>query len=222
MLIYTIYVSFKVNSTFKKYESVHAANGKTAAEIARDILDQAGLSNVQIHATHGRLTDHFNPRDNSVYLSQAVMHSRSVAAIGVAAHEAGHAIQYNEDYFPMKARQMLFPLARIGSSYAILILIVSVILEAALILDTTLTTYVIWACLAFFAFSTLFSFITLPVEFNASSRAKRILVESGNLTREEVADAGKVLNAAAKTYVASFAFSLLQLIRLIAIFGRRR
>lgn len=218
MIIYSIYTSYKVKKTFRDYSGVYAKSGMTAYDVVRRMLNDEGMTGVNIDRVRGELTDHYDPRNNTIYLSESVFSSSSVAAIGVAAHETGHAIQHNQNYFPVKVRSSLVPVANIGSRFAIPLIFIGVFLSFTSLLGI----YMIYLGIAFYALSTIFMFVTLPVEFNASSRAKRILADSNMLSTEEVYMAGNVLNAAAKTYVASFALSLLFLIRMLGIFGRRR
>lgn len=218
MIIYSVYVSYKVNKTFRDFSGIFASSGVTAAEAARRMLESAGIHNVAIDRVRGSLTDHYNPKDNTIYLSDTVYASSSVAAIGVAAHETGHAIQHQNSYAPLKARTALVPLANVGSKLAIPLIIIGAVLG----ISTLAGIYMVYVGIAFYALTTLFMFVTLPVEFNASRRAKKALAETGILQSDEVSMAGKVLSAAAKTYVASFAVSLLYLIRFMGIFLRRR
>ena len=217
-IIYSIYVSFKVNGVYRQYAQIHAQSGMTAYEVPRRMLKNAGLSDVKIDRVRGSLTDRYNPKNNTIFLSDSVFSSTSVAAIGVAAHETGHAIQYNTNYLPVKLRTSMVPIVNISSRLSIPLIILGLILG----LTSELGMYIIYIGIAFYAFSAIFMLVTLPVEFNASRRAKKILVETNILTESEAAMASKVLNVAAQTYVASFVVSLLFLLRLFAIFGRRR
>lgn len=218
VIIYSIYVSFKVNNVYRKYAIVIARSGLTAYEVTRKMLRDARITNVNIDRVGGRLTDHYDPRNNTIYLSDSVFSSSSVAAIGVAAHETGHAIQYSQNYLPVKLRTFLVPAVNIGSRFSIPLIIIGAILGMV----SYIGTYIIYIGIAFYALSTIFMLITLPVEYNASRRAKRILSQTGILDNQEVKMAGNVLNAAANTYLASFAVSLLFLLRMLAMFGRRR
>lgn len=218
VIIWSIYVSIKVNSVYKKYASVIARSGMTAYEVTRKMLKNAGVTDVNIERVRGNLTDHYDPRNKTIYLSDNVFSSSSVAAIGVAAHETGHAIQFNENYFPVRLRSILVPVVNIGSRFSIPLILIGAFMGMA----SELGLYMVYIGIAFYALSTIFMFITLPVEFNASSRARKMLAEMNILEHDEVRMAGNVLNAAAKTYVASFAVSLLFLLRMLAIFGRRR
>lgn len=221
VFIYALSASSKVKRTFKKYSTVSNQNNFTGREVARAILDKAGLEHISIETTRGSLTDHYDPRNKTVYLSESVYYSQSVSAIGVAAHEVGHAIQHNSGYSPLKIRSALVPYANIGSRLALPLLIMAFIFQGSAAMAPSIAQPIITVGLILFASSTLFTFVTLPVEFNASRRAKVILVEGGILNAEELGMASEVLNAAAKTYVAAFAMSLIQLIRLITLFNRR-
>jgi Zn-dependent membrane protease YugP len=217
LIIITVIIGVNVRRTFKKYEKTTAASGITAAEAARLILEQAGVRAVMIKPCRGTLTDHYDPRDNTVYLSSAVFSSRSVAAIGIAAHEAGHAIQYAEGYAPIKARGVMVPVVNFSSKVSMIFIIAALIFEATAFSETMLILGII-----FYSVYVLFTVITLPVELNASKRAKSLLVSTNALTESENALSSKVLGAAAMTYVASMAVSVLQLLRFIGLLGRRR
>jgi Zn-dependent membrane protease YugP len=211
--VLTIVASARVNSTFNKYKKVRSATGMTGAEAARRLLNNAGISDVSIEHISGNLTDHYDPSQKVLRLSDATYGSSSVAAIGVAAHECGHAIQHYEGYIPLKIRSTLVPAANIGSRIGIPICILGMLLS----FNQTLITVGIWV----FSFAVLFQIVTLPVEFNASSRAIRLLDETGILYGQEIKDTKRVLGAAALTYVAAAAASILQLLRLVLIFGGR-
>ena len=211
-LIFAAWAQFKVKSTFHKYAGYHSGQGYTAVMIARLILDQNGLFHVKIEMTSGNLTDHFDPRANVIRLSESVYHSTSVASIGVAAHEAGHAVQYAIGYAPIKLRAAIIPLTQFGSMAAMPLLILGLLLNTS-----TLVTIGIAA----FGLSTLFQLVTLPVELDASRRALQTIQQNGLLTADEYPMAKKTLTAAALTYVAALATSLAQLLRLVLIFGGR-
>ncbi|MDD3413949.1 MAG: zinc metallopeptidase [Lachnospiraceae bacterium] len=211
--VLTIIASARVNSTFNKYKKVRSAAGMTGAEAARRLLNNAGINDVSIEHISGNLTDHYDPSQKVLRLSDATYGSSSVAAIGVAAHECGHAIQHFEGYVPLKIRSTLVPAANIGSRLGIPICILGMLLS----FNQTLITVGIWV----FSLAVLFQIITLPVEFNASSRAIRLLDETGILYGQEIKDTKRVLGAAALTYVAAAAASILQLLRLVLIFGGR-
>lgn len=211
-LIISIWAQAKVSSTFKKYAKVYTHRRMTGADAARKILDSHGLQHIQIEHIRGQLTDHYDPRANVIRLSDAVYGSVSAAAIGVAAHEAGHAVQHAEGYFPIRLRAAAIPATRFGSMLAIPIFFIGLILaHPALLL----------AGIALYSLVALFQLITLPVEFNASARAIRVLRASGMLSEEELGGAKKVLTAAALTYVAALLTSLLTLLRLLVLAGGR-
>lgn len=203
-----------VNSQFQKYDQVKSQSGTTAKEAAAYILDQAGIHDVQIKATPGNLTDNYNGQDKTLNLSESTIDSTSVAAIGVAAHECGHAIQDQRDYMPMRVRSAIVPLANIGSQASFPIILIGVVLGW----NQTLIDVGIFA----FSLALLFQLVTLPVEFNASHRAVTILQNSPLLTPTEVPMVKKVLAAAAMTYVAAALSTFLQLFRLILLFGSNR
>lgn len=217
-MIFSVWASIRVNTTFKKYSSVRPASGITGAEAARRVLDANGLYNVRIERIHGNLTDHFDPRSNVIRLSDSVYGSSSASAIGVAAHEAGHAVQYANGYAPLKLRNAIIPMTNIGSRLAMPLILLGILFASA----GTQFIYIAYIGVACFSLSTLFQLLTLPTEFDASHRALASIDESGLLRGEELTAAGKVLSAAALTYVAALAASLLQLLRLIAIVNNRR
>ncbi|MDR1939298.1 MAG: zinc metallopeptidase [Clostridiales bacterium] len=221
LLILTIAAGINVRRVFSKYDKLLPSSGLTAAQAARAVLDGAGASNVMIKPCRGNLTDHYDPRDNTVYLSDAVYLSRSVAAIGIAAHEAGHAVQYASDYAPVKLRGAMVPVVSFASRASIAFILAAVALEI-LAFSAAFSQTVLLIGIVFYGVYTLFTIITLPVELNASSRAKTLLVSSGILNADETAAASRVLTAAALTYVASMAMSIIQLLRFIGLFGRRR
>lgn len=215
-IIITLMAQFMVNSRFKKYSNVRCSSGLTGAMAADRILRAQGIYDVRIEHVSGRLSDHYDPRHKVLRLSDSTYHSTSVAAVGVAAHECGHAIQHAKGYFPIKLRGLLVPVANIGS-YASWILILIGLLFSGSSSSAWLSAGII--C---FAATVLFHVVTLPVEFNASSRAIDVLSGTGMLYGEEITGARKVLNAAALTYVASAATAILQLLRLIILFGGKR
>lgn len=200
-----------VNLTFSKYSAVRSLSGMTGAQAAQRILNQAGIYDVTIEHINGKLTDHYDPSNKVLRLSDSVYGDSSVAAIGVAAHECGHAIQHQHGYVPLRLRTAIVPLANFGSKISWPLIILGVFLSWSQTL--------IYAGIILFSFAVLFQIVTLPVEFNASRRAVRILDDSGILYGEEVKITKKVLGAAALTYVAGAAASVLQLLRLIRIFG---
>ncbi|MDO4302421.1 MAG: zinc metallopeptidase [Bacillota bacterium] len=220
--ILCIAASSMVNSTYHKYSRVRARSGMTGAEAAQRILQMSGIHDVQIQHVQGELTDHYDPSKKVLRLSDAVYDSRSVAAIGVAAHECGHALQHKVGYVPLKIRSALVPAANIGSKLGLPIVILGLILGIGFELPGggyfSLAQIGIWI----FAIAVLFQVVTLPVEFNASGRALKMLGSYGIMTDDEVDDCKRVLGAAALTYVAAAASSILQLLRLVILTGNRR
>ena len=198
-----------VKGTFNKYAKVAALSGMTGAQVAQAILQKKGIYDVRVERVSGSLTDHFNPATKVVNLSESVYDSTSVAAISVAAHECGHAMQHNEEYFPLKIRSTILPVANFGSKFGLWIVIAGLIISFFRPL--------VFIGVVLFAFGVLFQIVTLPVEFDASRRALATLTDMGVLTSEETVGAQKVLKSAAMTYVASAAASILSLMRLILI-----
>ena len=212
-VILSLIASANVNSTFNKYAKVLSRRGITGAEAARQVLLANGVYGVQIEHVSGNLTDHFDPRSNVIRLSDSVYSSTSVAAVGVAAHEAGHAVQYAEGYGAMKLRTAIIPVTNIGSNLAMPLVLLGIVFSMPILANIGILA---------FSFSTLFQLITLPVEFNASSRAIKA-IEGFAADENEVKSARKVLTAAALTYVAALAVSLANLLRLVLIVnGSRR
>ena len=212
-IIFSIVAQIMVKSAFSKYSKVRNSRGLTGADAAREILDRNGLTNVRIEHISGSLTDHYDPKANVIRLSDDVYGSATVAAVGVAAHEAGHAVQYAEGYYPIKIRNAIIPVTRFGSSLSTPL----VILGLALSRDFLITAGILLFCAV-----VLFQAITLPVEFNASGRALKTLRSSHFLEDDEMKGARSVLTAAAMTYVAAMLSALLSLVRLLVISGRRR
>ena len=221
-MIFAFWAQIHVNSTFKKYEKVYNRRGLTGADAARAVLDRAGLYHVRVERVHGHLTDHYDPRENVIRLSDATYASRGIAAPGVAAHEAGHAVQHAEGYAPIKLRTAIIPLTRVGSALAMPLFIIGMLFAGGSYLGGNIGTILMLAGILFFSFSTLFQLVTLPTEFNASSRAMKALEDGGILTSDELPAAKSTLTAAAMTYVAALVSSLASLLRLILIFNRRR
>ena len=215
-LVLSLAASARVKTTFSKYSRVRSISGLTGAQAAQRLLQEAGINDVRIERIQGNLSDHYDPRSKVLCLSDSVYSQSSLAAIGVAAHECGHAIQHQNSYFPLALRSSLVPVANFGSSAAIPLILLGMFLGSSQIL--------IDIGILFFSAAVLFQLVTLPVEFNASKRAVARLGETGILQEEELRQSKKVLDAAALTYVAAAAASLLQLLRLILIFGggRRR
>ncbi len=213
-LILTIWAQSNINSAYSKYSRVMNRRGMTGYDAARKILDMNGLQNVKIEHIAGRLSDHYDPRTNVVRLSDGVYSSTSVAAIGVAAHEVGHAVQHAVGYAPIRIRNAIVPVVSICSQLAVPLFILGLIFSSSLFVLTDIG-------IILFAAAVVFHLITLPVEINASRRALSTLESTYMLDGEEVSGAKKVLTAAAMTYIASAATALLQLLRLVAIRGRR-
>ena len=211
-LILSIWAQSRVNYTFRKYSQVSNRFGYTGADVARRILDMNGLFSVRIERVHGNLTDHFDPKTNVVRLSDATYDSTSVGAIGVAAHEVGHAVQYATGYSPIKIRNAIVPAVNICNALSMPILLLGLFLSYTLV-DLGII---------LFSATVLFQLITLPVEFNASRRALSTLENQNLLDGIEIQGARKVLNAAAMTYVAAAVSSVLSLLRLVLLFGNRR
>ena len=221
-MIFAFVAQSKVNSTFNRYAKVYNRRGLTGAEAARRVLDANGLYHVTIERVHGRLTDHYDPRAGVIRLSDAVYGSTGIAAVGVAAHEAGHAVQHAVGYVPIKIRAAIIPLTRFGSFLAMPLFLIGLLFSSGSYLGYGVGTMFMLTGILFFSFSTLFQLVTLPTEFNASARAMRALEDGGLLAADELPAAKATLSAAAMTYVAALATSLASLLRLILIFNRRR
>ncbi|MCI8967563.1 MAG: zinc metallopeptidase [Lachnospiraceae bacterium] len=211
--VLSIIASARVNSTFNKYARVRSMSGMTGAQTAEAILRSRGIYDVQVEHIRGNLTDHYDPSKKVVRLSDSVYNATSVAAIGVAAHECGHVMQHHEKYAPLSIRTRLVPAANIGSRLGIPIVILGLILGS----NSLLINIGIWV----FSLAVLFQIVTLPVEFDASRRALACIEQYGIVTSDERAKSAKVLRAAAYTYVAAAAASILQLLRLVMLSGRR-
>lgn len=217
--VFTFAVQIKVSTTFNRYSQVSAGMGRTASEVARRILDAHGLFDVRIERVHGHLTDHYDPRARVLRLSDSVYSSSSASAVGVAAHEVGHAIQHAERYAPIVWRTKLVPIVSFASRFSWIAIVIGLIIAYS---STILGNYVVSFGILLFAATTLFHLVTLPCELNASKRALRELELTGWYSANELGASRKVLNAAAMTYVAALAMSIIQLLRLIRIFGNRR
>lgn len=212
-VIFSYVIQFRLKSTFNKYSQVYSRNNVPANVIAREILDSYGLQHITVRHIDGDLTDHFDPRSNEVALSDATFFSTSVAAIGVAAHEVGHAIQHNKNYLPIKIRSVFVPVAQIGSRGWVILFMLGMLMGISVFVDIGI---ILFGCVV------LFQLLTLPVEFDASRRALNVISSQGLLERDEIGGARKTLNAAAMTYIAGLMVALTQLIRLIALANRRR
>lgn len=207
----SLFAQFLVNSRFSKYSRVRSRSGMTGAQAAERILQSQGIYDVAIQRVSGKLTDHYDPRNKTLNLSDAVYASTSVAAVGVAAHECGHAIQHARGYAPLSFRSALVPVANIGSQLSWLFIILGIFFGGSHTL--------IMIGILMFSAAVLFQLVTLPVEFNSSGRALKLLSETGILQKDEVSDTRKVLSAAALTYVAAATTAVLQLLRLLRLFG---
>ena len=210
-VIFSIWASARVNSTFSKYSGQRILSQMTGSDAARMILDYNGLYNVRIERVSGNLTDHYDPRSGVIRLSDAVYQGSTSAAVGVAAHECGHAIQHAKGYFPLKIRNAIVPITNIGSRLSMPLILIGIFLSY------TSSSYISIAYLgvACFSLCAIFQLVTLPTEYNASRRAMNALENSGRLTSSELNGSKKVLNAAALTYVAALAVSLMQLLSLL-------
>lgn len=217
-VIISLIASANVNSTFNKYSRQISRRNITGAEAAQRVLFNNGVTNVRIERVSGNLTDHFDPRTNVIRLSESVYDSPSTAAIGVACHEAGHAVQYATGYGPIKLRAAIIPVTNIGSKLAIPLILLGVLFTAM----GHYASAIINIGIACFSLSLIFQLVTLPVEFNASNRALRAIEDANILTQDEIRGARKTLSAAALTYVAAAAASLAQLLRLVILFGGGR
>ena len=216
-MIFSLWASARVKSTFARYQNQYASRGLTGAQAAEAVLRYNGLYGVRIERVSGSLTDHYDPRSNVIRLSDSVYGSSSTAAIGVACHEAGHAVQHAQNYLPVKIRTAIVPITNIGSRRWMPRVILGLLFGAAAYFFATMA-YVGVAC---FALSTIFQLVTLPTEFDASRRALTAIRQQGLLEGEELAGAQKVLSAAAMTYVAALAVSVTQLLRLMMLVNRR-
>ncbi len=211
-VLFAMWAQWKVNSTFDRYSAVYSRRGITAAQAAAAVLRANGVPGVAVEHIAGKLTDHYDPRANVIRLSDAVYNSTSVASIGVACHEAGHAVQYARNYAPIHLRAAIVPLTNIGSALSMPLILLGFFINISGLITIGI---------AAFGLSTLFQLITLPVELDASRRALAAIEGSAILEGEEVQQARRTLWAAAMTYVAALAVSLAQLLRLVLIFGRR-
>ena len=212
-MLLSLWASFGVKSTFAKYQEVKTAREITGAEAARRVLDMNGLQNIRVERVSGELTDHFDPKHNVIRLSDSTYNDTSVAAVGVAAHEAGHAVQHATGYAPIRIRNSIVPVVNIGTQLAMPLFFIGLLINVL---------GLVYLGIFLFSFALAFQLITLPVELNASSRAIKILDSSMLLYEDEIKPAKKVLKAAAMTYVAAVASSALQLLRLLLIANRRR
>ena len=213
----SLWASHNVNSTFKKYARQYSSRGLTAAEAAQRVLRSNDVQGVRFERISGSLTDHYDPRTNVIRLSDDVMNSTSTAAIGVACHEAGHAVQYARGYAPIKLRAAIIPITNFGSRLAMPLILLGIVFSFL----GSFSTVLIYLGIACFSLSLIFQLVTLPVEFDASRRAMQAIEQTGLLNPEEQQGARRTLRAAALTYVAATALSFAQLLRLVLLFGRR-
>ena len=221
-MIFAFWAQINVQTTFSRFKQVRNRRGLTAADVARRILDANGLNYVQIQRVSGELTDHYDPRAQVVRLSDSVYDSTSVAAIGVAAHEVGHACQHAEDYVPLRIRSAIIPMTRIGSMLAMPVFILGLLFAQLSLYGNMVGDVFMMLGILLFSLSTLLQLVTLPTEFNASARALKTLESYGILDGDELVGARSTLRAAALTYVAALASSLASLLRLLLIFGGSR
>ena len=221
-MIFAFWAQINVQTTFSRFKQVRNRRGLTAADVARRRLDANGLNYVQIQRVSGELTDHYDPRAQVVRLSDSVYDSTSVAAIGVAAHEVGHACQHAEDYVPLRIRSAIIPMTRIGSMLAMPVFILGLLFAQLSLYGNMVGDVFMMLGILLFSLSTLFQLVTLPTEFNASARALKTLESYGILDGDELVGARSTLRAAALTYVAALASSLASLLRLLLIFGGSR
>ncbi len=209
VLILSLWAQVQVSGNFQRYSAVNNRRRLTGAQAAEAVLHAHGVYDVSIRSCRGNLTDHYDPRDNTIYLSDSVYHAPTVAAVGVAAHEAGHAVQYAENYGPVRLRKAIIPATQIGSKFSFILLIIGMALYSQALFLTGIL---------LFSLTTIFQLVTLPVEFNASARAIETIEGQGLLEGEEIGGVKRVLRAAAMTYVAALLMSALQLLRFVLIF----
>lgn len=223
-LLFSLWAGARVNSTFKKYSAIRNVRGMTGAEAARAVLNANGVTDVRIEYVSGNLTDHYDPKNKVIRLSQDVYDAATPAAVGVAAHEAGHAAQYAANYLPIRIRAAIIPATNIGSKLSVPLVILGLLLPGLRIFApyTEFFNLIAWIGVACYSLCVLFQLVTLPTEFNASRRAVAAIERCGLLLPEEQQGAKKVLTAAALTYVAALSASLAQLLRLIIIVGGRQ
>lgn len=217
-ILLSLWASANVNSTFKKYSRQFSSRRITGAEAALRVLHANGITNIRIDRINGNLTDHFDPTSNVIRLSDGVYDNTSTAAIGVACHEAGHAVQYADGYYPIKLRAAIIPVTNFGSRLAMPLIIIGLLLSAF----ASVSNFLVHLGIACFSLSLIFQLITLPVEFNASRRALQAIDSGELLTSDERRGAKATLTAAALTYVAATAVAFAQLVRLLVLFGGRR
>ncbi len=221
-LLLSIYAQIKVNSAVSTYSKVTSSSGKTGAEVARLLLDSAGLTDIKIKRVSGNLTDYYDHKHKTLALSAGVHDSTSVAALGIATHEVGHALQYKAGYAPIKARNLAIPIANFASTLMWPLLIIGMIFNFGVASSGIFGSIMLWSGVAVFGMAVVVNLVTLPVEYNASRRATKILHDSSLLNEQETVYAKKVLNAAALTYVAALLVSILNLLRFLLVVASDR
>jgi len=212
ILLLSLWAQFQVSSGFRQYSAVNNRRRLTGAQAAQAVLRAHGVYDVEVKCVPGQLTDHYDPRDNAIYLSESVYGAPTIAAVGVAAHEAGHAVQYAVGYLPIRLRSAILPATQFGSKFSFVLLLIGMLLYSQALF---------FVGMVLFSLTTLFQLITLPVEYNASRRALETIAGSSLLDPDEIPGARKVLSAAALTYVAALLMSILQLLRYVLIFVGR-
>lgn len=220
-ILFSFYAQIKVSKTFRRYADFHTQRGRMAADVAKNILTSNGIHNVSVERVPGNLTDHYDPRAKVLRLSDSVFSSSSASAIGVAAHEAGHAVQHAVGYLPIKIRTSLVPITNFASRMSWIVILLGALISL-FAYTSNIGYYMVMGGTALFSVTALFQLVTLPCEFNASKRALVALRQSGNYTKEELAASKEVLTAAALTYVAALFVTVIQVLRLLTIYGRRR
>jgi Zn-dependent membrane protease YugP len=220
-ILFSFYAQIKVSKTFRRYADFHTQRGRMAADVAKNILTSNGIHNVSVERVPGNLTDHYDPRAKVLRLSDSVFSSSSASAIGVAAHEAGHAVQHAVGYLPIKIRTSLVPITNFASRMSWIVILLGALISL-FAYTSNIGYYMVMGGIALFSVTALFQLVTLPCEFNASKRALVALRQSGNYTKEELAASKEVLTAAALTYVAALFITVIQVLRLLTIYGRRR
>lgn len=215
-LLLGLWAQARVRSAFNKYSNVRSGRNITGAQAARMLLDSYGLNHVAVERVDGMLSDHYDPRSRTLRLSTNVFGTPSIAAVGIAAHEAGHALQHKDNYAPLALRTGMVPAVQVGSAVGPILFIIG------LLMSGTIGTSLAWLGVLGFGMAALFALVTLPVEFNASRRAKEVLVANGILTPQEVGGVDRVLDAAALTYVAAALQAIMQLLYYFMLMGRRR
>lgn len=219
-LIFAIYAQSKVNKTYAEYRSIHAKSGVKASDFVRSLLASSGLENISVRQISGQLTDHFNPANKEICLSEDVYNSSSISALGVACHEFGHALQAKDKYAPYQFRRIIIPITNFVSSFLWPLVILGLVFNLAIEGGGVLGDIFLWSGIAVFGLAVIVNLATLPVEYDASRRALKILSSTGTLDEEELGETKEVLNAAALTYVAALVVSILNLLRFLLVVFR--